>query len=89
MPVVDIVTAMALSAILMVGGASVMSGGAEPGKLMAFIGAFMLLFRWGLRVAMRPSPFVSGMVALALAAIVTLSPDVSARPDAMLDKDSR
>jgi len=29
------------------------------------------------------------VVALALAAIVTLSPDVSARPEAMLDKDSR
>lgn len=29
------------------------------------------------------------MVALALAAIVTLSPDVSARSDSMLDKDSR
>jgi subfamily B ATP-binding cassette protein MsbA len=44
MPVVDLVTAFALVAVLLVGGASVMAGTTEPGKLMAFIGALMLLY---------------------------------------------
>jgi ATP-binding cassette, subfamily B, bacterial MsbA len=43
-PVVDLVTALALVAVLIVGGGSVIAGTTEPGKLMAFIGALMLLY---------------------------------------------
>jgi subfamily B ATP-binding cassette protein MsbA len=44
MPMVDIATAIALVAVLLVGGRSVMSGASEPGQLMAFVGALMLLY---------------------------------------------
>ena len=44
MPIVDIVTAIALVAVLMVGGRAVMSGTVPPGQLMAFVGALMLLY---------------------------------------------
>lgn len=43
MPILDVVTAVALISVLMVGGRSVMAGETEPGQLMAFVGALMLL----------------------------------------------
>jgi ABC-type multidrug transport system fused ATPase/permease subunit len=43
MPILDIVTAIALISVLLVGGKSVMAGETEPGQLMAFVGALMLL----------------------------------------------
>ncbi|GGE48168.1 ABC transporter permease [Agaricicola taiwanensis] len=42
-PIMDVVTAIALISVLMVGGRSVMTGETEPGQLMAFVGALMLL----------------------------------------------
>lgn len=44
LPVVDFVTAFALVVVLLIGGRSVMSGETEPGALMAFVGALMLLY---------------------------------------------
>ncbi len=43
-PVLDVVVAFALVSVLYVGGTSVISGDVEPGQLMAFVGAFMLLY---------------------------------------------
>lgn len=43
LPILDVVTAIALISVLLVGGRSVMAGETEPGQLMAFVGALMLL----------------------------------------------
>ncbi|MFD1701869.1 ABC transporter ATP-binding protein [Methylopila henanensis] len=43
-PVVDLVTALALVAVLLVGGAQVIEGQSDAGELMAFVSALMLLY---------------------------------------------
>jgi subfamily B ATP-binding cassette protein MsbA len=44
LPVVDIVTAVALVAVLLVGGGQVIAGESDAGELMAFVTALMLLY---------------------------------------------
>lgn len=43
-PIVDLVTAIALTAVLLVGGAEVIAGTSDAGELMAFVTALMLLY---------------------------------------------
>lgn len=43
-PIVDLVTALALVAVLMVGGSEVIAGESDAGELMAFVSALMLLY---------------------------------------------
>lgn len=43
-PIVDVVTALALVGVLLVGGSQVISGASDAGELMAFVSALMLLY---------------------------------------------
>ncbi|GBD48498.1 ABC transporter ATP-binding protein [Methylopila sp. Yamaguchi] len=43
-PIVDVVTALALVGVLLVGGSQVIDGSSDAGELMAFVSALMLLY---------------------------------------------
>lgn len=84
MPILDVVTAIALIAVLMVGGSAVMSGDVEPGQLMAFVGALMLLAD-----PLRRLLQVNAMLQLCLAAIeriyevLDMEPRIVSAPEAV------
>ncbi|HVV94850.1 MAG TPA: ABC transporter ATP-binding protein [Hyphomicrobiales bacterium] len=83
MPLVDVATAIALVAVLMVGGRAVMSGAAEPGELMAFVGALMLLYDPLRRLLQTNALLQNTMASLErIYEVLDLEPTIADRPGA-------
>lgn len=82
-PIVDIVTAITLVGVLLLGGRDVIAGNTEPGQLMGFVGALMLLYEPLKRIVQLNTMLQRANAALArIYEVFDLTPTILEKPDA-------